>query len=383
MNEASPGRPGRATPEGTDRYRQRFAARCAPDHFTKHAGLWISSIGIGTYLGEPDDAHDAAYREAVKAALRAGINVIDTAINYRFQRAERCIGEALRELFDAGEVQRDEIVVATKGGFIPFDGAYPTDPAGWFRKALLEPGLAAPDDVVANCHVMTPAYLEAQAGWSRRNLGLATIDLYYVHNPETQLQEVPRAEFIMRLRAAFERLEQLVAGGAIGLYGVATWDGLRAAPDHPSYLSLREIVGAAAHAGGETHHFGACQLPVNLVMPEACLEANQAVAGGRASLLEAAADHGLVVMASGSLLQGQMIRAMGDAFDRVVPDLRTNAQRGIQIVRSVPGLATALVGMKRTDHVEENAAVARLPRMPGPEVMALLRALRQPPRAVG
>src|SRR5262245_6842436 len=114
---------GRATREGTARYRARFG-RLAPDHFLEVRGLWVSSIGIGTYLGEPDASDDAGYRDAVIAAVKSGCNVIDTAINYRFQRSERSVGEALRSLFADG-FSRDEIVVATKGGFIPFDGGYP------------------------------------------------------------------------------------------------------------------------------------------------------------------------------------------------------------------------------------------------------------------
>ena len=104
----------------------RFAGRLASDHFREAAGLWLSSIGIGTYLGDPDEADDAGYRDSVVAAVRGGCNVIDSAINYRFQRSERSIGQALRLLAAEG-FRREEIAVATKGGFIPFDGGYPTD----------------------------------------------------------------------------------------------------------------------------------------------------------------------------------------------------------------------------------------------------------------
>jgi len=368
---------GRATMAGTERYRQRHAGRCAEDHFSRVGGLWLSSIGIGTYLGEPDERDDTAYRDAVALALRSGCNVVDTAVNYRFQRSERAVGAGLRRVFEAGDVARDEVVVATKGGFIPFDGGYPTDPAGWFRTALLEPGIAAPDEVVANCHIMTPRYLEAQIEWSRRNLGLEVLDIYYVHNPETQLSEIPRSEFLVRIRGAFERLERAVAEGAIGIYGVATWDGLRVSPDHPGYLSLKELLAAAEQAGGPDHHFRALQLPVNLFMTEACLEQNQKSGERRASLLEAAADAGMTVMSSGSLLQGQVIRAMGAGFNEGMPYLETNAQRGLHMVRSAPGLATALVGMRAAAHVQENLATAKHPRMPGQEVLSIMRAIKR------
>ena len=367
---------GAATANGTARYRDRFAGRVAPDHFRQKCDLWLSSLGIGTYLGEPDEAHDLGYRDSVIAAVKAGCNVIDSAINYRFQRSERNVGEALRALTAAG-YSRDEFVVATKGGFIPYDGGYPKNPSDWFRDELLKTGIVQTDDVVANCHIMTPKYLETQIEWSRRNLGLATLDIYYLHNPETQLAEVERPEFLMRVRAAFEMLEAKVAAGVIGIYGMATWDGFRAPPDSPGHLSLKELLNVAEQVAGSGHHFRAIQLPLNLVMPEACLLSNQLLEGRRVSLLDAAQAAGMVVMASGSLLQGRVIGALTPAFAGLMPGTRTNAQRGLQIVRSAAGLATALVGMKQTSHVEENLGLAALPRLPPGETMRILEMVRR------
>ena len=368
--------PGGATATGTARFRDRYTGRVSPDHFKNVCDLWLSSLGIGTYLGEPDEAHDRGYRDSVVAAVRSGCNVIDTAINYRFQRSERNIGEALRTLHAEG-YDRSEYVVATKGGFIPYDGGYPQNPADWFREALLKPGIVQTDDVVASCHVMTPRYLDAQIEWSRRNLGLATLDIYYLHNPETQLSEVERPEFLMRVRAAFEMLEAKVAAGVIGIYGMATWDGFRAASDSPEHLSLKELLTVAEQVAGAGHHFRAIQLPLNLVMPEACLLANQVVEGRWVPLLEAASEAGMVVMASGSLLQGRVIGALTPAFAELMPGTRTNAQRGLQIVRSAPGLATALVGMKQTAHVAENMELAASPRLAGTEARRILEMVRR------
>ena len=62
--------PGRATPQGTLRYAARFQGRAAPGHFREApGGLVLSSIGIGTYLGEPDEATDNGYADAVVAAV--------------------------------------------------------------------------------------------------------------------------------------------------------------------------------------------------------------------------------------------------------------------------------------------------------------------------
>src|SRR6266571_9570224 len=101
---------GCATSEGTARYRERFEETAAADYFRQAQNLWLSSIGIGTYLGNPDEETDSRYTEAIVRAIELGANVIDTAANYRFQRSERAIGAALNELFARG-FARDEMIV--------------------------------------------------------------------------------------------------------------------------------------------------------------------------------------------------------------------------------------------------------------------------------
>ena len=86
---------GYATLEGTAAYRQRFARTCAAGHFRSSAELWLSSIGLGTYLGDADERTDALYAAAITRAVEMGCNVLDTAINYRHQRSERVIGRVL------------------------------------------------------------------------------------------------------------------------------------------------------------------------------------------------------------------------------------------------------------------------------------------------
>src|SRR5678815_2402300 len=206
-----------ATPEGTERYRKRFAATLAPEHFRSLQGLWVSSIGLGSYLGNHDETTDNQYHQAVVAAIESGCNVIDTAINYRCQRSERSIGTALKELASRG-FNRDEIVVATKGGFIPYDAVPPSDIRSYFEATFVTPGIAQFADVIAGCHCMTPSYLLNQLDCSLRNLDLECVDIYYVHNPETQLGKIAREEFSDRLLRAFEALESAVAAEKIRLY---------------------------------------------------------------------------------------------------------------------------------------------------------------------
>ncbi|MFQ5663440.1 MAG: aldo/keto reductase [Terriglobia bacterium] len=346
---------GFATPEGTQRYRQRFAGRAAEGHFREQNRLWLSSLGVGTYLGEHNPATDELYARAIARAVELGVNVIDTAINYRFQRSERSIAAALGALVEQGWLARDEVVVASKAGFLTFDADYPPDPAAYFQEHYIQTGTLGADDVVAGMHCMTPRYLEDQLDRSRRNLDLETLDIYYVHNPETQLQVVSREEFLNRIAAAFEKLEECVAAGKLRCYGTATWDGYRKPPPARDYLALEELVRVAERVAGKEHHFKAVQLPYNLAMPEAFSRANQPLDNQQVPLLEAARRLGVTVFASASILQGQMARNLPARLRALLnADLETDAQRALQFVRSTPGIGSALVGMKQLPHVEEN-----------------------------
>lgn len=350
---------GRATEQGTARYAGRGGRRVVPEHFRiVEGGLRLSSVGIGTYLGREDDATDALYRRSAAAAVERSLNVVDTAINYRHQRSERAIRSALADLFARGTIARDEVFVATKGGYMPFDREMPRDPAAYFTEAYLRSGLVRPDEVVAGAHCMAPRFLADQIDRSRTNLGLATIDLYYLHNPESQLEEIERDEFGRRLRAAFEALEEAVAAGKIARYGTATWTGYREAPDARGLLVLADVVAAAREVGGPDHHFRAIQLPYNLAMPEAFTLANQRIGNETVSTLEAARRLDIYVMASASVYQGQLTRNLPAMIADYLPGLASDAQRSLQFSRSTPGIGTALVGMKTPLHVEENAGVA-------------------------
>lgn len=357
---------GRATVEGTREYAARLANRTVPAHFRAFRGLTLSSIGLGTYLGPDDDATDAQYREAILRALELGVNVLDSAINYRNQRSERAIGAALLTAIEQGIASREEVLIATKGGFLTFDGGRPANPRGYLEETYFRPGIMRPGDIVAGCHVMTPRYLRDQLARSRRNLGVETIDVYYIHNPETQLEEASREEFLARVRAAFETLEEACAAGEIGLYGTATWAGFRVAPADQGHLSFAELWETAIRAGGPDHHFRVIQLPYNLGMPEAAIAPTQQ---GR-PLLKVAADAEMLVMTSASVLQGKLTSRLPPQVSAALQGLETDAQRALQFVRSTPGVGTALVGMKRVAHVEENLAIASV--QPAPEAIAPL-----------
>jgi aryl-alcohol dehydrogenase-like predicted oxidoreductase len=342
-----------ATPEGTQRYADKFREIAAEGHFRQAQGLTVSSLGIGTYLGQPNDSTDASYAAALVEAGLAGMNLFDTAINYRFQRSERNVGTALKVLANKG-FPRDEFVVCTKGGYLTPEGTMPADPNRYFFDEYIQRGVFTAKEVAAGCHCMATRFLENQLNRSLKNLGVACIDVYYLHNPETQLGEVPRPEFLRRIRQAFEYLESAVAAGKIQFYGLATWNGFRQEAKAADSLLLSEVEAIARELAGEGHHFRFVQLPYNLAMTEALTLGNQTINGKPRTMMEAAGDLGITLVASAALLQGQLSQNL-PGFVAEALGLQSDLERALQFARSSPGITTALVGMSRAAHVEANA----------------------------
>lgn len=99
---------GYATPEGTERFYKRAmnedsydVLEVSHENFNSpfNSEVKISSIGYGTYVGDPDDFTDYLVYDGIKqSVLSGGINHIDTAANYRYMKAERTVGKILTTL---------------------------------------------------------------------------------------------------------------------------------------------------------------------------------------------------------------------------------------------------------------------------------------------
>lgn len=341
---------GHATAEGTSTYAARFPEALG-NGFYRDANHWkVSSLGLGSYLGGLDEETDIAYFASVIDAFRGGINFFDAAINYRHQRSERAIGAAFRLLLRDGDAKREEFVVCTKAGFLT-PGAIP------------ETGMVE-EEIVRGTHCMLPDFLKDQVQRSRENFGLSSLDVYYLHNPETQLASVERPEFLRRVRRAFEAMEWCVEQGWIRAYGTATWDGFRRRDPADPGLQLTELVEIAKDVAGDEHHFRFIQVPFNLGMVEAFAVQNQQGKGGLRSILGAAAENGLHVVTSASILQSRLSRDLPEQTKLIFPDAETDAQRAIQFARSAPQVVSALVGMSKQKHVAENLGLTRFAPMP-------------------
>ncbi len=351
---------GAASPEGTRRFRDRaVATRSLPSAHFRDApgGLALTSLGLGTYIGRVDRPTDLAVEEAVRVSIESGrLNVVDTAINYRYQRAERSVGRALAGLVASGKVARDEVFVATKVGYLAPDGESGRSPEEWVEAELVRPGLLDPAEIVDGSHAMSPPYLRDQVERSRRNLGLETLDLLYLHNaPDAQRAVVGASEFRSRLGDAFRLLEELRDDGALRAYGLATWEALRSPAAAPEHLEIEEALEVAREVGGADHGLRYLQFPFNLAMPEAAVRACQSVNGEPKTVFACARHYQLGCFTSVPLVQGQLAQR-GPALDGL-----TRSQTALQFARSAPGTIAALVGQKQPAHLAENLKVAEVP----------------------
>ena len=329
---------GFATAEGTHRWATKsMTSHHLPAlHFRVFDSLTLTSIGMGTYLGKVDEVTDAFVTSAVERSIRSGaLNVLDSAANYRLAHGERAIGLALRQLISKGEARRDEVFVATKNG-------YAADPD--LLKRMVSERKISNREVFRGVNCMSPCFLEDQLERSRENLGIATVDLLYLHNvTDEQVAVLGRDEFLARLRDSFEFLEMARARVHLRYYGLATWDTFRSPPESPNHLDLEEVVSLAQSVGGEHHGFRFLQFPFNPRMPEAVMLRTQRIGVGRGTLLEVARSLGVGTFSSVPLMQG-----------------RLPAREALQFARSAPGHIAPLVGQKDPGHVEENLSVAAL-----------------------
>ena len=356
---------GYATPDGTKNYANNaIQKRGKPSsHFRLFDGLYLSSVGIGTYLGNTTKEDDEALENAIYKSVSSGaINVIDTAINYRAMKSERSIGRALNSLINDGIISRDQVFICTKNGYITNDGDYPAiDVMEYLQRMYISTGIIKPDDISSGYNVLNPAYIERCIDKSLTNMHLGTIDLVYVHNAlESWYEDVSREEFIQMLTKVFEIYERYRSNDKIRYYGMATWTCFRVTPDNKEYLSLEEVVKLAEKIGGNEHGFRFIQLPYNLAYSEALVLKNQTVGAEKnLNILEAAARLRIGIFTSIPLFQGQLLRASipdyGGSGDQVA--------KLIQIIRSSPSIIAPLIGQKKREHVEQNLRVSDIPPM--------------------
>lgn len=355
-----------ATPEATYQFAKRFSHY--KDFYIRHDGLVFSKLGFGTFKKEPykEENYTFDYKEALKMAIRGGINVIDTAINYRYQQSEREVGEALREMLEAGEIKREELILCSKGGFIPLDFPFPENPYAWINEHILQKGLACADEIELDQHCMSPSFLEDSLYRSLENLHVECLDIYFLHNPETQLTKIGYEAFLEKLEAIFTLFEGKVRQGKIKAYGIAVWNAFTYDSSNPEYISIEDVYDVACRVGGANHHFKYLQLPFNIAKTHAYSVANQKMRDGLFyTPLHVAHKLGLGIISSSSLLQMHLFKRpfkpeVGYLLDSDMV-LKSDVDLALQFVRSTKGIVSSLFSSKEPKHVSDNLSIASVP----------------------
>lgn len=353
-----------ATGEDTLNFAREFSHY--KDFYIKHNDLIFSKLGLGTFNKEPykEENYLFHYIEGIKEAVQSGINLIDTASNYRYGESEREIGIALKELFKNNKVKREALIICSKGGFIPLDYPFPQNPYGWIEEHIIEPKLATKEDIELDQHCMTPDFLEWSCHKSLDNLGLKSLDIYYLHNPEMQLKKMGKKSFYKLIEKIFKRFESLADEGLFKYYGVAVWNGFINEIGSDEHINLENLVNIAKKVGGENHRFKYIQTPFNIAKTQSYTSQTQKVDNQPCTLFQAAHRLDIGVISSSSLLQMNLFKnsfspEVGYILDSSMK-LESDIQLALQFVRSTPGVISSLFASKVPVHIKENISISKI-----------------------
>lgn len=355
-----------ATPQATYQFAKRFSHY--KDFYARHDELIISKLGFGTFKKEPykEENYTFSYHEALKTAISSGINLIDTAINYRYQESEKEIGEALVELIEKGEVKREALIICSKGGFIPLSFPFPSNPYEWIAEHVIDKGLATQEDIELDQHCITPQFLRYSCEQSLKNLQVECLDIYFLHNPETQLTKIGKKAFLKQLEGIFTLFETLVTEGKIKAYGIAVWNAFSYEEGNAEHINIEEVYDVACRVGGSGHHFKYLQLPFNIAKTQAYSLATQKMRDGKFyTPLQVAHKLGLGVIGSSSLLQMHLFQKpfrpeVGYVLDSTMT-LTSDIQLALQFARSTRGFVSSLFSSHQSEHVKSNTEISQIP----------------------
>lgn len=285
-------------------------------------GYQVSICGFGTYRV------DYRIQEHVKTlayAVANGINLVDTSANYSDGGSEILVGNVINGLIENEGLERDELVIISKGGYIQGENQ---------EAAMEKEKLGAPYPEIVKCapdlwHCIHPEFLHDQINASLERLKLPYIDIYLLHNPEyflmyTGTRDVHklREEYYRRIKKAFVYLEEEVSKGRILHYGISS-NTFGEEQDKRSFTSLEEVLKTANEVSHE-NHFSVVQLPLNLLEKGGAENLNQLE--GKKTFLELAAENDLGVLVNRPLnaIKGSKIIRLADFSvkeDRTIPEI--------------------------------------------------------------
>jgi len=351
-------------------------------HFKTIENLKLSSVGMGTYLGNLSSQDDADLEESLYySIMEGGINVIDTSINYRSMLSEKCIGRVISNLIEDGVIDRESIFICSKNGYVTNDGDLrKLDIDTYLQLMYLDNNIVSRSDISPSYHIMNPNYISRCLDKSLCNMGLNTIDLIYIHNSfESWYNVVDRSTYHEMLSRVFQLYEDFRHKGKINFYGMATWNCFTSNENSKGYLSLKEIIKIANDVGGVNNGFKFIQLPFNLYLSDPFTFRNQPTERiNKVTLLQAAQKYGIHVFTSVPLYQGKLLNV--ELGQSPLDKLPAMSLKLLQLVRSTPGVVGPLIGQKKIVHTKENTTISKYPPLNELEFNEVTTMLRHPDR---
>ncbi len=339
-----------ATKEGTEKFFHLHSVH--KDKKRKLADLSLSALSISPLMGESGKKLDKEHLHAILSSVEGGVNVIDVPGAFHRVSGEKMIQKALEELKEKG-IAREQLFLISKVGYLPYEEEKEGEDK-LVKNSYLEKKIVYPGEVVEDFHCISPSFIHHQIRETLENLGVEGVDLFFLHNPEVQLEEKKEGEFETILEKAFEALEEAVSQKKIRFYGISSWNGFRKKRDSKGFLDLSNLVLIAKKIAGENHHFKAIQTPINLIMLEALKQKNQKTQEEEESFLwEACKELGISLFASSPFMEGKVFRLPSSVFAKMNRD-SSSALQALQFIGSSPEVVSVLTGMKDPLHIHEN-----------------------------
>jgi len=291
----------------------------------------VTEVGLGTWEVGSDwgDVSEAEGREAVRTALDAGVNFLDTADVYGDGRSERVIREMLDE-YDPDE----RVYVATKAG------------------RRLDPHDAERYD---------EENLRRFVNRSRDNLGVDSLDLVQLHCPPTDAYYQP---------ATFDALATLSDEGRIDHYGVSVErveEGLKAM-EYPGVETVQIIFNPFRQRPADLFLDRAAELDVGVIVR---VPLASGLLTGKLSrdATFPENDHRNYnrdgeAFDVGETFAGVPFETGLDAVEELrpaVPEDATMAQTALRWILDHDAVSTVIPGSTTPEHIRDNVAAAELP----------------------
>ena len=314
--------------------------------------LKYSKIGIGTYLGDFNQIVDKKIYDVIFEAIKNGINLIDTAPNYRCERSEEVIGNVV------SNVNRAELVISTKVGFLPFSKEEPKNYEKYFLKRFIDSGIISIDNVYADWQSFYPDYIDWQLTQSLKRLNTDYIDIYYLHNPDELLDCMGIDKFYSIITDAFKFLNKMINLGKIKYIGISTWNGFLR---EKNKLDLNKIIEISKNIL-DTDKFKFIQIPYNLGMIDYITQKKQFDLENNkdCSLIYLANFYNLDIITSAPFFHGKLIDIdLPDKIKNNFLNTKSNAELSLKFALSNPGSHAVLTGVTNLTHLEEIISILK------------------------